>query len=130
MFKSCLVHLLFGSGLRSYNSDNFIRSKSPPDFTNSLNDNVLRLISYNATAWLQSLEIGPTILLMHESISEISHEWNSLFVEMKKVGLIIDRENLYMLDSLQNQNEIIKWWQSDSVMKARNNFISSYMYNG
>ena len=91
---------------------------------------MLRLISYNATAWLQSLEIGPTILLMHESISEISHKWNSLFVEMKKVGLIIDRENLYMLDSLQNQNEIIKWWQSDSVMKARNNFISSYMYNG
>lgn len=99
-------------------------------FKDSLNFHSLRIISYNATAWLQSLEIGPTILIMHESISDISINWHVMFQEMKDVGLIIEEANIDRLSKFKTDENILSWWNSKNVTRVRERFMTSYMYNG
>ena len=133
---------LFGTGrvmFRPYHedygwgTDDFLQRKGyslcTDDFKDSLMKHPLRIISYNATAWLQSLEIGPTVLLMHDSISEYSERWEQVFSRMKEVGLIIHPGNINKLKTLTTLDIIFDWWNSPEVEAARKSFMNMYMYN-
>ena len=136
------VAKLFGTGqvkFRPYHqdygwgTDDFLQKKGyslcTDDFKDSLMKHPLRIITYNATAWLQSLEIGPTVLLMHDSISEYSERWEQEFSRMKEVGLIIHPGNINKLKTLTTLDIIFDWWNSPEVEAARKSFMNMYMYN-
>jgi hypothetical protein len=102
---------------------------SDDNYLNSLSKSSLNIVCYNATVFLQSIELKPTILLLHESVSEIGGEFSSLFKKMIDCGLVVNESNLSALLKFKTSEDISDWWLSEEVSSIKAQFINQYMRN-
>lgn len=89
----------------------------------AMSDSKLVIIDYLGSAYLQSFMYNiPTIIFLHQT-SFLEDSFHDLFDELISVGIIqtnpINAANFI----LKIEKEPLKWWLSENVQNAKNNFL-------
>jgi len=88
----------------------------------------LNIATYNATSFLEVLSWNmPTICFWSETHFEINDEAKLYFDKLRKVGIFHNNPESAARQMTQVWDDIDKWWKSETVQSAREEFCGKYV---
>jgi len=98
------------------------------DFNKSIQDVNLVIAGWNSTTYLEVLALDiPTVLFWKPNLFELNIDAAMLFEELKKVGIFHENPLSAAMHVMEIWDDIDVWWSNPDVVKAKNNFINTYV---
>ena len=98
------------------------------DFNKSIQAVNLVIVGWNSTTYLEVMALDiPIVLFWNPSLFELNKDAAMLFEELKKVGIFHESPTSAAIHVAKIWDDIDSWWSNPEVVKAKNNFVNTYV---